>query len=368
MKKSIILVLVLIAGLNARATLPAPAVYDAGKSYDFSVGQAASLSGLSLYTEAGYVSPAVVIAEIYGGGGNSGAPYQNDYILIFNRGNSGVDINGWSVQYATSSSSTWNVTVLATNSTILPPSSYFLIQEASGGTNGAALPVSPDVVGSFNMAVAGGKLALVNNSSTLTGNSPTGNQIVDFVGWGTANFYHGSAPAAAPAGNVTSIQRNNGGCTDTDDNFYDFSVATPAPSQRSTLHNCNPNAFISASGAPYYAPTVASLPGEVVWNIPVSKLNGTTSNLFSLTLYTTNVSLVTTGSFNVRLDLWSTNLAEITNTIPFTAASTGQCFTTLFWTNSNPIPLNIGAAAFGVRTRGDINAFVGITGASMKSY
>lgn len=368
MKKTIILILVLIPGLDSFASLPTPAIYDAGRSYDFSVGQALSLSGLSLYTVAGYVSLAIVISEIYGGGGNSGAPYQNDYILIFNRGNSGVDINGWSVQYATSGSSTWNVTVLATNSTILPPNTYFLIQEASGGTNGGALPVSPDVVGSFNMAVAGGKLALVNNGSTLNGNSPTGNQIVDFVGWGSANFYHGSAPAAAPSGNVTSIQRNNGGCVDTDDNFYDFSIATPAPSQRSTLHNCNPNAFTSATGVPYYAPPVATLPGETVWNIPASKINGATRNLFSLTLYTTNVSLVTTGNVDVRLDWWSTHLTEITNTIPFTAASAGQCFTTLFWTNATPAPLNVGAATFSVRTRGDANAFVGIAGAKVESY
>ncbi len=41
------------------------------------------------------------IAEVYGGGGNSGAPYKNDYVVIFNRGaRQVVDVNGWSIQYA----------------------------------------------------------------------------------------------------------------------------------------------------------------------------------------------------------------------------------------------------------------------------
>ena len=46
------------------------------------------------------VSPNIVISQIYGGGGNTGAQFTNDYIEIFNRGSTTVDVAGWSLQYA----------------------------------------------------------------------------------------------------------------------------------------------------------------------------------------------------------------------------------------------------------------------------
>ncbi len=46
------------------------------------------------------VSTNVVISQVYGGGGNSGATYTHDFIELFNRGGSPVSLAGWSVQYA----------------------------------------------------------------------------------------------------------------------------------------------------------------------------------------------------------------------------------------------------------------------------
>lgn len=46
------------------------------------------------------VSTSVVISQVYGGGGNSGAPYTHDFIELFNRGTSSVPLTGWSVQYS----------------------------------------------------------------------------------------------------------------------------------------------------------------------------------------------------------------------------------------------------------------------------
>lgn len=43
------------------------------------------------------VSPDIVISQVYGGGGNSGATYTNDFIELFNRGISPVSLAGWSV-------------------------------------------------------------------------------------------------------------------------------------------------------------------------------------------------------------------------------------------------------------------------------
>ena len=47
---------------------------------------ATSAVALSSITEVGAVSPDVVISQVYGGGGNSGATYTNDFIELYNRG------------------------------------------------------------------------------------------------------------------------------------------------------------------------------------------------------------------------------------------------------------------------------------------
>jgi hypothetical protein len=46
------------------------------------------------------ISTTVVVSQVYGGGGNSGATYTHDFIGLFNRGSSPASVAGWSVQYA----------------------------------------------------------------------------------------------------------------------------------------------------------------------------------------------------------------------------------------------------------------------------
>ena len=45
-------------------------------------------------------TPRVLINEVYGGGGNSGATFTNDFIELVNASPAPVDVTGWSVQYA----------------------------------------------------------------------------------------------------------------------------------------------------------------------------------------------------------------------------------------------------------------------------
>ena len=168
----------------------------------------------------------VVISQIFGGGGNSGAPFRNDFIEIFNRGNEGVDLTDWSLQYASATNTNWSVTPLT--SVTLAPGHYYLIQEASGGTNGIALP-APDVVGSIAMAATAGKVALVRSTTAISGTCPSASSIVDLVGYGaSATCFRGSSPAAAPS-NTNAVIRANAGCFDTADNRNDFVTAPPAP-------------------------------------------------------------------------------------------------------------------------------------------
>jgi predicted extracellular nuclease len=93
------------------------------------------------------VSPNIVISQVYGGGGNSGAVYTNDFVELYNLGTSTVSLEGFSIQYA-SATGTGNFGSSATQTTPLSgsiaPGQYILIQEASGGTNGVALP-TPDI-------------------------------------------------------------------------------------------------------------------------------------------------------------------------------------------------------------------------------
>ena len=52
-----------------------------------------------LVQPAGAVSTNLVVSQVYGGGGNSGATYTHDFIEIFNRGTTTASTSGWSVQY-----------------------------------------------------------------------------------------------------------------------------------------------------------------------------------------------------------------------------------------------------------------------------
>ena len=61
----------------------------------------------SLSASAWAVPADVVISQVYGGGGNSGATLKSDFIEIFNRSSSPVTLNGWAVQYASTTGSSW---------------------------------------------------------------------------------------------------------------------------------------------------------------------------------------------------------------------------------------------------------------------
>ncbi|MFG1706918.1 ExeM/NucH family extracellular endonuclease [Nonomuraea sp. M3C6] len=197
-------------------------------------GSIAALSSPSVAATPG----TVVISQVYGGGGNSGAPLSNDYVELFNRSGAPVPLDGWSVQY-TSASGTGNFAAnKADLSGTLAPGQYHLVQLAAGSTPSGALP-QPDSVGSINMSGTAGKVALVRSTEGLACNgssAPCSDAqlalLADLVGYGSANFFEGSpAPAIT---NTTGAFRKSGGCTDTDDNGADFETAAPAPRNSAT--------------------------------------------------------------------------------------------------------------------------------------
>lgn len=211
------------------------------------------------------VSSTIVVSQVYGGGGNSGATLKNDFIELHNVGGSTVDVSGWSVQYAPTTSSTWQRTNLAGS---IAPGHYYLIQEAMGTGGSVNLP-TPDATGTIPMAAGAGKVALVNNQITISGTAcPSGAAIVDIVGYGSGtNCFEGAGPTATLT-NTTAALRNGSGCTDTDNNGSDFSTGAPNPrNTASPASFCGSPTGVGAANPPSVDPggttllTVTVTPG-----------------------------------------------------------------------------------------------------------
>lgn len=198
-------------------------------------GNTATFSGFS-----GVCTPSqVVISQVYGGGGNAGATYTNDFVELHNRSKGPASVGGWSIQYASAIGTTWTVLSIPV-ALVLPAGGYYLIQLASGGAVGSALPTPDQSSALINMAVANGKVALVDDAVALTGACPTALSIVDLVGYGTANCSEGTPTAALSS--TTAALRSAAGCIDTDANATDLSIATPAPrNSATTAAHCNCN-------------------------------------------------------------------------------------------------------------------------------
>ena len=179
-------------------------------------------------------SPDLVVSQLFAGGGNSGAPYTNDFVELFNRGSTSVDISTWTIQYASAAGTTWQAAPL---SGIVQPGHYYLVQLASAAAIGSPLP-TPDATATTNLAVSGGKVALVRGSAPLSCGASAGScsgdaQIADLIGYGSAADYEGGGPAPALSNTLAAL-RAGSGCTDTDDNRNDFSSASPAPRNSSS--------------------------------------------------------------------------------------------------------------------------------------
>lgn len=182
----------------------------------------------------------IVINEVYGGGGNSGATFKNDFVELINRGSASVTISGATLQYA-SAAGTFNQYHPLPVITLAPGQTY-LIQEAAG--TGGTVDLVPDYVApipinfesgtntkvGFAMAGTNLKIALVSNAVQIA--NPTDANVLDFVGVGSANQFEGVG-AAPVMSNTTSTSRTNG--VDTNNNAGDFTNGTPTPRNSTQL-------------------------------------------------------------------------------------------------------------------------------------
>ncbi|WP_433286887.1 endonuclease/exonuclease/phosphatase family protein [Pseudonocardia sp. CA-142604] len=173
-------------------------------------------------------SPGPVIAEVYGGGGNSGTTLTRDFIELATAGTTPTSVADMSVQYlpgSPSGSSRWQATPLSGS---VNPGARLLVAEAAGGGGTVELP-TPDVTGSINMSATTGTVALVNGTTPLTcltaADCAADSRVVDLVGYGSA-VVRETNPAPAPSA-TTSVFRTTS--VDTDDNAADFVAGPPTP-------------------------------------------------------------------------------------------------------------------------------------------
>ncbi len=170
----------------------------------------------------------LVIDEVYGGGGNSGAAYRNDYVELLNPTAQPVRLGGLSVQYRSAGGTGSPSGVVPLDDVLLPGGSRYLLQLAAGSsTTGAPLPAA-DQSGTVNLSGTSGTVLLVDGTSAYdpgTGDQAGDPGLVDLVGFGGTNTFENAAGDAGPApapSNSSSVSRTDG--VDRDDNSADLTV------------------------------------------------------------------------------------------------------------------------------------------------
>ena len=268
------------------------------------------ISGLKPHDNAaldiGTTSSGVVISQVYGGGGNSGATLKNDFIELHNTTATPISINGWSVQYASSTGSSWTNKTNLTGT--IAPGGYFLIQESAGA--GGTVDLVPDLTGSINLSGTSGKVALVKSTTVLTGTCPVSGDIADFVGFGTAaNCFEGSAPTATLS-NTTAAIRGDNGNQDSNDNKADFTVLAPNP------RNSTSPAHVGSGGG------VAGALDHIVLTAASTVERGRTVSFSAVLQDASNVQITDASAVYA----WSSSdesIAKVTGTSENTATITG---------------------------------------------
>jgi hypothetical protein len=246
---------------NTIATLTAAPELSLGQTFKIRVTTAAHDAGgqaITAFTQTtGFTTATaplsgVVISQVYGAGGNSGATYNQDFIELHNRGAVAVDLTGWSVQYASSGGNSWTVTTLSGS---IQAGGYYLISESTTGANGIALPTT-QASGPSAMSGSSAKVALASSTTALTGACPTGGALVDLVGYGTAasTCPDSGTPTANLSATLAAL-RAGSGCADTNASSTDFATGTPAPRNSAT-------AALVCTGGPVQNETNAALEAD----------------------------------------------------------------------------------------------------------
>jgi hypothetical protein len=183
-------------------------------------------------------SPDVVVSQVYGGGGNSGATYRNDFIELFNRGGHA----GGRHELVGAVRVGRRFHVAEDGYLGDDPCRRLLPRPGGGGSRRHSRPPHsrrhrhhPD---ERDLGEAGARYEPGTSPCGATAGTCLPNPAIrDFVGYGSADNFEGTGPTPTLT-NTTAALRGNGGCTNTDDNTSDF--ATGAPNPRNSAAPLNP--------------------------------------------------------------------------------------------------------------------------------
>lgn len=287
----------------------------------------------------------LLISQIYGGGGNSNASFSADFVEIYNPTSSPISTAGLSIQYA-SAAGNFTQAIRLTTATI-QPGHYFLVQTTAPAASpvGAGLP-TPDTSGSSpNMSATVGKVALVNGTAALTGDTTcplilADTAIIDLVGYGgTASCFKGSAPAPGPSSTNTNTQSvlRTVSSVNTNNNSADFTVIAPPTPRNSSFAS----GALSASGSANPASLIAGQPTVLTVAVtpaisPVPSTNiavigdlrligGTQTQIFTdngdgTFSFTTTVTTTSSGSIALPITVSDAQGNSVSTTITLTVA------------------------------------------------
>jgi 5'-nucleotidase len=172
----------------------------------------------------------LVISEVYGGGGNSGATFNADFVELYNPTDSAVSLAGLGLQYRSATDGSGGVASLSGS---VAARGTFVIRTTSPGSTGADLP-APDLVSpkTLNMSGSTGQVLLLPSTTAFTGSGDVAGSpsLIDMVGFGTGPKTYETAPTGTNLSSQTSAQRKGEGA-DTDSNAADFTASTPTPGE-----------------------------------------------------------------------------------------------------------------------------------------
>jgi hypothetical protein len=132
-----------------------------------------------------------------------------------------VNVSGWTIHFTTGAIEFYPY---ATLSGTIPPGGYYLVQMGAAGGSGSAIP-TPDATGIAGTETPNGSLVLRSVAGQYFC-SPS-YAYVDRMSHGVG--YCAETSPTGALGATTAALRAGGGCTDTDNNALDFSLAAPAP-------------------------------------------------------------------------------------------------------------------------------------------
>jgi predicted extracellular nuclease len=165
------------------------------------------------------VSTTLVISQFQVAGINAA----DEFVELHNVANDPIDINNYSLVYRSGNGTDDILLYSWATSVIIPSGGYYLIaHELYDGTTLADVSYNLGATGTLAGASAG--IGIRDESGTL----------LDSVGYGSAtNAFVEAATTSTPSANRSKSKLNNG-CTDTDNNFNDYTLTNPSAPQNSS--------------------------------------------------------------------------------------------------------------------------------------